>query len=49
MDGHATELEIVRQELDALAIARSLGDWGPADEAHYQDLCQMERILLTGS
>jgi hypothetical protein len=49
MDGRATELEIVRRELDALAIARGLGGWRPADEAHYQDLCQMERLLLTGS
>jgi hypothetical protein len=49
MDGHATELEIVRRELDALAVARGLSDWRPGDEARYQDLCQTERLLLTRS
>ena len=49
MDERATELEIVRRELDALALQRGLGKWRPADEARYQDLCLNERLLLTES
>lgn len=49
MQRHATELEIVRRELDTLVEARGLNGWKPSDEAHYQDLCQTERLLLTRS
>jgi hypothetical protein len=39
-------LELVRHQLNALVISRSLGEFTPTDQAHYLELCKKERLLL---
>jgi len=37
---------LVRHELDELNFARVTGAFGPAEEARYQLLCDLERKML---
>jgi hypothetical protein len=46
---HDDSLQLVRQQLDDLVVARYLSGFRPIDEVQYQTLCRKESELLQRS